>query len=47
MLVTVDAGGRATRVQGDAEDPITPGLLCGKVSNYLDRVRGEGGCSSR
>src|SRR3954462_606767 len=38
MLVTVDDDGRATRVAGDAEHPITAGFLCGKVSNYLDRV---------
>src|SRR5688572_335942 len=38
MLVTVDDSGRATRVAGDAEQPVTAGFLCGKVSNYLDRV---------
>src|SRR4051794_246353 len=38
MLVTVDDDGRATRVAGDPEHPITAGFLCGKVSNYLDRV---------
>jgi anaerobic selenocysteine-containing dehydrogenase len=38
MLVTVDAEGRATHVTGDPEHPITAGFLCGKVSNYLDRV---------
>src|SRR4026209_2421151 len=37
MHVTVEDG-RATRVQGDADHPITHGFLCGKVSNYLDRV---------
>src|SRR5215213_6268932 len=37
MHVTVEDG-RATRVQGDPEHPITHGFLCGKVSNYLDRV---------
>ena len=31
-------GGRATAVDGDPEQPITAGFLCGKVSNYLDRV---------
>jgi anaerobic selenocysteine-containing dehydrogenase len=40
MLVTVQAG-RATRVAGDPEHPITAGFLCGKVSNYLDRVYAE------
>jgi anaerobic selenocysteine-containing dehydrogenase len=38
MLVTVDEEGRATHVAGDPEHPITAGFLCGKVSNYLDRV---------
>ena len=38
MLVTVDGSGRATHVAGDAEHPVTAGFLCGKVSNYLDRV---------
>ena len=37
MHVTVEDG-RATRVKGDPEHPITHGFLCGKVSNYLDRV---------
>src|SRR5918912_672065 len=37
MHVTVEDG-RATRVQGDPDHPITHGFLCGKVSNYLDRV---------
>src|SRR3954471_10228488 len=37
MHVTVEDG-RATKVGGDPEHPITVGFLCGKVSNYLDRV---------
>src|SRR5215210_4969837 len=37
MHVTVEDG-RATRVAGDPDHPITHGFLCGKVSNYLDRV---------
>ena len=37
MHVTVEDG-RATRVAGDPDHPITVGFLCGKVSNYLDRV---------
>src|SRR3954468_864594 len=41
MLVTVDADGRAVRVAGDPEHPVTAGFLCGKVSNYLDRVYAE------
>src|ERR1700749_1331666 len=39
VLVTVDElTGRATRVQGDPEHPVTRGFLCGKVARYLDRV---------
>ena len=38
MLTTVDAGGTAVAIGGDPEHPITQGFLCGKVSNYLDRV---------
>ncbi|MDX6540638.1 MAG: hypothetical protein QOI71_2248 [Gaiellales bacterium] len=34
----VDAEGRATGISGDGEHPITAGFLCGKVSNYLERV---------
>jgi anaerobic selenocysteine-containing dehydrogenase len=37
MHVTVEDG-RATKVAGDPDHPITVGFLCGKVSNYLDRV---------
>lgn len=37
MLVTVQDG-RAVRVEGDPDHPITAGFLCGKVSNYLERV---------
>ena len=37
MHVTVEDG-RAIRVKGDPDHPITHGFLCGKVSNYLDRV---------
>ncbi|HWH44065.1 MAG TPA: molybdopterin oxidoreductase family protein [Thermoleophilaceae bacterium] len=40
MLVTVEDG-RATKVEGDPEHPVTAGFLCGKVSNYLDRVYAE------
>ena len=38
MLTSVDASGRAVGVAGDPDHPITQGFLCGKVSNYLDRV---------
>ena len=41
MHVTVDEDGRAMAVGGDPEHPITAGFLCGKVSNYLDRVYAE------
>jgi anaerobic selenocysteine-containing dehydrogenase len=37
MHVTVEDG-RATAITGDPEHPITAGFLCGKVSNYLERV---------
>ena len=40
MHTTVEDG-RAVQVAGDAEHPITVGFLCGKVSNYLDRVYSE------
>jgi hypothetical protein len=33
MHTTVEDG-RATRVTGDPDHPITVGFLCGKVSNY-------------
>lgn len=38
VLVTVDATGRAVRIQGDPAHPVTQGFLCGKVAKYLDRV---------
>src|ERR1700759_5541185 len=37
VLITIEDG-RATRIQGDPEHPITRGFLCGKVAKYLDRV---------
>jgi anaerobic selenocysteine-containing dehydrogenase len=37
MHTTVEDG-RAVKVAGDSDHPITVGFLCGKVSNYLDRV---------
>jgi anaerobic selenocysteine-containing dehydrogenase len=40
MHVTVEEG-RAVALAGDPEHPITVGFLCGKVSNYLDRVYAE------
>ena len=38
LLVEVDAAGRATSIKGDPDHPITAGFLCGKVSDYLERV---------
>jgi anaerobic selenocysteine-containing dehydrogenase len=40
MHVSVEEG-RAVAIAGDPEHPITVGFLCGKVSNYLDRVYAE------
>jgi len=37
VLITVEDG-RATKIQGDAEHPVTRGFLCAKVAKYLDRV---------
>src|SRR5579863_6643827 len=37
VLITVDDG-RATRIQGDPDHPVTRGFLCAKVAKYLDRV---------
>ena len=41
MLTEVDSSGRAVSIGGDPDHPITQGFLCGKVSNYLDRVYAE------
>ena len=38
VLVTVNAEGRAVKVQGDPAHPVTQGFLCGKVAKYLGRV---------
>ena len=38
VLVTIDEAGRATRIQGDPNHPVTRGFLCGKVAKYLERV---------
>ena len=37
VLITIEDG-RATKIKGDPEHPITRGFLCGKVAKYLDRV---------
>ena len=36
MLVQV-VDGRATRLRGDPNHPVTQGFLCGKVAQYLER----------
>jgi Molybdopterin oxidoreductase Fe4S4 domain len=41
VLITVEDG-RATRIQGDAEHPVTRGFLCAKVAKYLHRVYSPG-----
>jgi anaerobic selenocysteine-containing dehydrogenase len=37
MLVTVEAG-RAVRVAGDPDHPVTRGFLCAKVNRYVERT---------
>ena len=37
VLITVQDG-RAKKIQGDPEHPVTRGFLCAKVAKYLDRV---------
>jgi len=37
VLVTIEDG-RAVRVEGNPDHPVTRGFLCGKVAKYLDRV---------
>ena len=37
MLVTVEDG-RAVKVAGDPDHPVTAGTLCAKVSDYVERV---------
>jgi anaerobic selenocysteine-containing dehydrogenase len=41
VLVTIEDG-RATRIQGNPEHPVTRGFLCGKVARYLERVYSPG-----
>ena len=41
VLITIEEG-RATRIQGDREHPVTRGFLCAKVAKYLDRVYSSG-----
>jgi len=37
VLITVEDG-RATRIKGDPQHPVTRGFLCAKVAKYLNRV---------
>lgn len=37
VWITVEDG-KATRIQGDPQHPVTQGFLCAKVAKYLDRV---------
>jgi molybdopterin guanine dinucleotide-containing S/N-oxide reductase-like protein len=37
VLITIEDG-RATKIKGDPEHPVTRGFLCAKVAKYLDRV---------
>jgi anaerobic selenocysteine-containing dehydrogenase len=38
IRVSVDSSGRATKVQGNPDHPVTRGFLCAKVTKYLDLV---------
>jgi anaerobic selenocysteine-containing dehydrogenase len=37
VLVDIDSSGKATRLRGDPQHPVTRGFLCAKVTKYLDR----------
>ena len=37
VLVDIDSSGRATRLRGNPQHPVTRGFLCAKVTKYLDR----------
>ena len=37
LLVNVDEHGRASRLRGSPDHPVTRGFLCGKVAKYLER----------
>src|SRR6202043_830952 len=37
VLITVEDG-RAKKIQGDPQHPVTRGFLCAKVAKYLERV---------
>ncbi|MHB1936959.1 MAG: molybdopterin-containing oxidoreductase family protein [Acidobacteriaceae bacterium] len=38
VLVSVNGEGRATKIQGNPDHPVTCGFLCAKVTKYLDLV---------
>jgi molybdopterin guanine dinucleotide-containing S/N-oxide reductase-like protein len=37
-IITTVEDGRAVRIQGDPDHPVTQGFLCAKVNRYLDRT---------
>ncbi len=37
LVLNIDAAGRATKIAGDPQHPITRGFLCAKVAKYLER----------
>ena len=37
ILVEIDDSGRATKLKGNRDHPITRGFLCAKVTKYLER----------
>jgi anaerobic selenocysteine-containing dehydrogenase len=37
LVVQIGEDGRATKLSGDREHPVTRGFLCGKVAQYLER----------
>jgi len=37
LVVQIDSSGRASKLSGDRDHPITRGFLCGKVARYLER----------
>jgi anaerobic selenocysteine-containing dehydrogenase len=38
VLISVSPDGRATKIQGNPDHPVTRGFLCAKVTKYLDLV---------
>ncbi|MHB1794434.1 MAG: molybdopterin-containing oxidoreductase family protein [Acidobacteriaceae bacterium] len=38
VLISVNGEGRATKIQGNPDHPVTRGFLCAKVTKYLDLV---------